>query len=120
MSRIRWEHIGADDVESDAVDGDSGTGTGIAPNIDGKPDILLSDIGHLPKLTVEVEHAAALRDNPGEFLDQFERYRAVGRKRILAVPEGDEDAMREFLDERGDEISGEYYTATVTQLDQFL
>ncbi len=119
QTRIRFAHI-ADEINSEELGAEHGTGGDvIAPNVDGRPDILLSDVGYLPKLTVEVEDRGGLSD-PSHVIDQLERYATPGRKLILAVPDDDWDRLQTFLDAHGDEIAPEFHSGRVSELDQFV
>lgn len=119
QTRIRFAHV-ADEIEELGIDAESGTGRKeIAPNVGGEPDILLSDIPRLPKLTVEVEDESGLQD-PQHVVDQLNNYGTSGRKLILAVPDDDWDRLQAFLDDHRDEVDAKFHTARVTELDQHL
>ena len=119
QTRIRFAHV-ADEIDDGELGAEHGTGDdAIAPNVDGRPDILLSDVGYLPKLTVEVEDRTGLSDS-SHVIDQLERYATPGRKLILAVPDDDWDRLQTFLEEHEDAIAPEFHSGRVSELDQFV
>lgn len=118
-TRIRVAHV-ADEASEIGLNAERGTGSGIAPDIDGRPDILLNDIPNLPKLTVEVEDEVGLTGDRQHVVEQMNDYATRGRKLILAIPESDLDALHNFLDDREDDIEGKFHTVFVSEIDTLL
>lgn len=97
-------HVDADDVGRDLEDENPG---GIVSEIDGDPDLLYIDVmGPRANLVAEVETAKSLRTQTDHTLDQLERYRATGFKRMLAMPEGEVETAREWVQDHDDRLTG--------------
>lgn len=97
-------HVNPDDVGRDL---ENENPQGIVPQIEGDPDILYVDVpGERAQLVAEVETRAGLFDQTDHTLDQLERYRAQGYKRMLVMPEGEVETAREWVEDHDDRIGG--------------
>lgn len=90
---------------------------GIVSEIDGDPDLLYIDVmGPRANLVAEVETAKSLRTQTDHTLDQLERYRVVGFKRVLVMPEGEVETAREWVDDHNDRIHGTLHVCSAADV----
>lgn len=87
---------------------------GIVEEIDGDPDLLYIDVaGPRANLVVEVETRAGLFDHTDHTLDQLERYRATGFKRLLVVPDDLVATARDWVADHDDQLDGPLTVSSV-------
>jgi len=97
-----------------------------APNSEAEID----GVSHVPdvivksavdnNLVIEVETEGGLEDDPQHALEQLNDFSTAGYRRLLVVPEAHAEAGEAFVEEYGDELSGQYYLASPATVTEFL
>lgn len=105
-------------------DGATAGGTkGVISSVAGAPDLVMSAPSlPFPNLIIEVETLAGIQNDSSHAIWQLNDFQTQGYKRVLVTPEGESDAILEWVEskERSGEIHEEVTIATSNSISNVL